>query len=101
MFSLLLRTAEFLFYHLLLVGVDRVSRLPRDTTIPEAMRLYRENIALKAQLDLLGQRLALYERKLGRTPVNLGTRAAQVFAYLLTRSDEIFQQYYLSFSGGL
>ena len=96
MFSLLLRTAEFLFYHLLLAGVDRVSRLPRDTTIPEAMRLYRENIALKAQLDLLSQRLALYERKLGKTPVSLGTRAAQVFAYLLTRSDEIFQQYYLS-----
>jgi hypothetical protein len=33
--------------------VDRASRLPRDTTVPEAMRLYRENIALKAQLDAL------------------------------------------------
>jgi hypothetical protein len=32
---------------------DRASRLPRDTTVPEAMRLYRENIALKAQLDAL------------------------------------------------
>jgi hypothetical protein len=28
--------------------VDRVSRLPRNTMMPEAMRLYRENIALKA-----------------------------------------------------
>ncbi|GAC1299769.1 MAG: hypothetical protein NVSMB1_26400 [Polyangiales bacterium] len=95
-FSLFLRTAEFLFYHLLLSLVDRVSRLPRDTTMPEAMRLYRENIALKAQLDLLVRRLTLYEGKFGRKPVALGVRAAQVFAYLLTRPDEIFQQYYLS-----
>jgi len=58
-FALVIRTAEFLFYHLLLSAVDRVSRLPRDTTIPEAMRLHRENIALKAQLDLLCRRLAL------------------------------------------
>lgn len=95
-FALVLRTAEFLFYHLLLSAVDRVSRLPRDTTIPEAMRLYRENIALKGQLDLLCRRLALYEGKFGKKPVDLGTRAAQVFAYLLTRRDEIFQQYFLS-----
>ena len=51
MFSLLLRTAEFLFYHHLLSHVDRASRLPRYTTMPEAMRVYRENIALKAQLE--------------------------------------------------
>jgi hypothetical protein len=57
MLALLLRTTEFVFYHLLLSLVDRVSRLPRDTTVPEAMRLYRENIALKAQLDALERRL--------------------------------------------
>ncbi len=40
--ALVLRTFEFLFYHLLLSGIDRVSRLPRDSTVSEAMRLYRE-----------------------------------------------------------
>ena len=70
-FALVIRTAEFLFYHLLLSAVDRVSRLPRDTTIPEAMRLYRENIALKAQLDLLCRRLALYEGKFGKKPIDV------------------------------
>jgi hypothetical protein len=52
-FALVLRTAEFFFYDLLLVLVDRVSRLPRGEAMPEAMRLYRENIALKAQLEAL------------------------------------------------
>jgi hypothetical protein len=33
--ALLVRTAEFLFYHLLLSIVDRVSRLPRNTMMPE------------------------------------------------------------------
>jgi len=74
--------------------VDRVSRLPRDMTVPEAMRLYRENIALKAQLDALERRLFLMEGKPKRVP--LGLRAAQVFAYLLTRGDEPFQRYCLS-----
>ena len=60
--------------------VDRISRLPRDTTVPEAMRLYRENIALKAQLDALERRLFLMEGKPKRVP--LGLRAAQVFASL-------------------
>ena len=55
MFSALLRAAEYLF-SLLLVGEDRVSRLPRDTTIPDAKRLYRENIALGAQLDCARRR---------------------------------------------
>src|SRR3989442_305747 len=52
------RTAEFLFYHLLISFVDRVNRLPRERVMPEAMRLYRENIALKAQLDALTSELA-------------------------------------------
>jgi hypothetical protein len=74
--------------------VDRVSRLPRDSTIPEAMRLYRENIALKAQLDALERRLLLLEGRPKRVPVRL--RAAQVFAYLLTRNNLPFQRYSLS-----
>ncbi len=49
MLSLAFRTFEFLVYHLLIVVVDRVSRLPRGSNPPEIMRLYRENLALKAQ----------------------------------------------------
>ena len=66
--------------------------------MPEAMRLYRENIALKAQLDRLGTQLALYETTRGRKPTPLGARAAEVFAYLLTRDDLVFRHYYLASS---
>ena len=93
MFSLALRSAEFLFYQGLLGVVDRVSRLPRNTQLPEAMRLYRENIALKAQLDAL-ERTLVNEPKRRRVPVRV--RAAQVFAYFLTRGNPTFQRYSLS-----
>ncbi len=92
---LTLRTVEFGFYHVLLSTVDRVSRLPRNTTMPEAARLYRENIALKAQLDALEAELA---QRTEPAPTPMSTRAAQVFAYLLTRGDEPFQRYFLSAS---
>jgi len=95
-FAFALRTAEFHFYHLLLAGVDRVSRLPRGATDPEAMRLYRQNIALKAQLDALVVQLSRYENERGRKRVPLRVRAAQVFAYLLTHSDDSFQNYYFA-----
>jgi hypothetical protein len=84
--ALLFRTAEFLFYHLLLSMVDRISRLPRNTMMPEAMRLYRENIALKAQLDAFSVHLSRLESPAVRVPIR--TRAAQVFAYCLTRGNE-------------
>jgi hypothetical protein len=45
------RTFDFLFYQVLLSLVDRFARPPRTTMLPEAARLYRQNIALKAQLD--------------------------------------------------
>ena len=96
MLALLARTAEFLFYHLLLAIVDRVSRLPRNTMMPEAMRLYRENIALKAQLDALSVHLSRLESPAVRVPIR--TRAVQVFAYCLTRRNEPFQRYFLSAS---
>lgn len=83
--SLTLRVVEFGFYHLLQTTVDPVSRLPRNTTMPEAARLYRENIALKAQLDALEAELA---QRTEPAPTPMATRAAQVFAYLLTRGDE-------------
>lgn len=95
--SLLLRSLEFGFYHCLLSAVDRVSRLPRNTTMPEAARLYRENIALKAQLDVLEARLKREEAEVKPRPKRpLRERAAQVFAYLLTRENEPFQRYFLS-----
>src|SRR4051812_13886006 len=62
--------------------------------MPEAMRLYRENIALKAQLDALERHLVRFDAKPRRASVAL--RAAQVFAYLLTRGNEPFQRYFLS-----
>lgn len=92
--SLAFRTIEFLFYHVLLAVVDRVARLPRTTMLPEAARLYRQNIALKAQLDALEDHLARIENKRRAKP--LSVRAAQVFALLLTRGDEQFQRYFLS-----
>ena len=36
--------------------------------------------------------------RLPRSEVSMRTRAAQVFAYLLTRGDKAFQNYYLSAS---
>lgn len=93
--ALTLRAVEFGYYHVLLSTVDRVSRLPRNTTVPEAMRLYRENIALKAQLEVLEAELKL---RMKPAPVPMATRAAQVFAYFLTRGDEPFQRYSLSAS---
>ena len=97
MLSLLLRSLEFGFYHSLLSIVDRVSKLPRNTTMPEAARLYRENIALKAQLDVLEARLKREEVAVKPKPKrSLRERAAQVFAYLLTRENEPFQRYFLS-----
>ena len=93
MIALVLRTAEFFFYHLLISLVDRVTRLPRYTTEPDVMRLYRENIALKAQLDALERHVVMMETR--KRPA-LGLRAAQVFAYLLTCGNEPFQRYFLS-----
>lgn len=42
--SLTLRAVEFGFYHLLITTVNRLLRLPRDTTKPDAVRLHRERI---------------------------------------------------------
>jgi hypothetical protein len=87
--SLTLRAVEFGFYHVLLSTVDRVSRLPRHTTMPEVARLDRENIALKAQLDALE---AEFAQRTEPAPTPMATRAAQVFSYLLTREAELASQ---------
>ncbi len=96
MLSLALRTFEFLVYHLLIVVVDRVSRLPRGSNPPEIMRLYRENLALKAQNGALLLELDAARGKRPKMPLRV--RAAQVFAYLLTRGNHELQDYYLSAS---
>ena len=96
MLSLVFRTAQFTAYHLLVSAVDRISRLPRNSNPPEVMRLLRENIALKAQVRTLVLELKADRGARPRVPIR--TRAAQVFAYLLTRGDNAFQNYYLSAS---
>ncbi|OGQ95961.1 MAG: hypothetical protein A2284_11510 [Deltaproteobacteria bacterium RIFOXYA12_FULL_61_11] len=96
MISLAFRSLQFFVYHLLIVVVDRVSRLPRSGVQPEVERILRENLALKAQVRALV--LELKSERGARPKVSLRTRAAQVFAYLLTRGDAAFQNYYLSAS---
>jgi hypothetical protein len=96
MLTLLAQTAQFIAFHAILRVVDRTSALPRGSTPSEAERLLRENLALKAQVRALVLEL---KRQRGKRPqVSARTRAAQVFAYLLTRGDEAFQNYYLSAS---
>lgn len=88
MLSLIIKTIQFLVYHLLTVVVDRASRRPRSGVQPEVERLLRENVALKAQVCALV--LELKSERGSRPKVSLRTRAAQVFAYLLTRGDSAF-----------
>ena len=78
MAKFLLRTLELAFYHLLICFVDRLSRLPRDSCPPDAMRLYRENLALKVQLGALAAEVTRVRGK--RAHVSLRTRASQVWA---------------------
>jgi hypothetical protein len=87
---LVLRTLELTFYHLLICFVDRVSRLPRTSVPPDAMRLYRENLALKVQLDALAAEFTRLRGK--RARMSLRTRVAQVWAYLVTRGNRPFQK---------
>jgi len=94
--GLVIRTLEFFVFHILINAVDRVSRLPRSGVQPEVERILRENLALKAQVRALV--LELKSERGSRPKVSLRTRAAQVFAYLLTRGDKAFQNYYLSAS---
>jgi hypothetical protein len=94
--SLVIKTIQFTLYHLLIVVVDRITRLPRSGVQPEVERILRENLALKAHVRALV--LELKSARGARPRVSLRTRAGQVFAYLLTRGDKAFQSYYLSTS---
>lgn len=96
MLALVGHTAQFLVFDGLIRVVDRVSRLPRSGVQPEVARLLRENLALKAQVRALTDEL---KKERGKRPnVSMTTRVSQVFAYLLTRGDKAFQNYYLSAS---
>ncbi|ADO70244.1 hypothetical protein [Stigmatella aurantiaca] len=75
--DIMLRVIELAYYKALLTAVDRITRLPRTSTMPEAMRLYRENIALKAQIYVLEAEL---DRRTQPAPLPMAARAAQVFA---------------------
>jgi transposase len=96
MIALAFRTLEFLFYHLLISFVDRVSRLPRSSPPSDIMRVHREDFALKAQNDTLLRELNTMRGKRAKMPMRV--RAAQIFAYLLTRGNREFQDYYLGAS---
>lgn len=85
--SLIIKSTRLLVYHLLTVVVDRTSRRPRSGVQPEVEKLLRENLALKAQVCALVLEL---KSERSRPKVSLRTRAAQVFAYLLTRGDSAF-----------
>lgn len=59
--ALALRTAEFLFYHLLISLVDRVSRLPREGVMPDYARGLLHGYELAADVaddDVAAQRRA-------------------------------------------
>ena len=92
--KLLLLTLELTFYHLLICFVDRLIRLPRASVPPDAMRLYWENLALKVQLDALAAETTRLRRK--RARMSLQTRAAQVWAYLVTRGNRPLQKHNLT-----
>jgi len=96
MFSLVVRTFQLIVLQLIIHTVDRITRLPRNSPPPEVMRILRENMALKAQIRALVLELKAEKGKHPR--LSLTTRAAQVFAFLLTRGDKAFQNYYLSAS---
>lgn len=82
MLSLIIKTTRFLVYHVLIVAEDRFCRLPRRRVQPEVERLLREDLALKARLRALV--LELKSERGARPKVSPRTRAAQVFAYLLS-----------------
>ena len=47
MLSLVARTFQLVVLHFTICAVDRITRLPRNSTPPEVMRIPRENMALK------------------------------------------------------
>jgi hypothetical protein len=64
MLGLIFHTLEFLFYHVLITLVDRVSNLPRNSTPPDLMRLYpealvKEHLRLRIDFDEISRKLVI------------------------------------------
>jgi hypothetical protein len=74
----------------------RFCLFPSGKTIPQVARDLdlTESVRPQGPLEALERHLVRFETR--RKRVSLTVRAAQVFAYLLTRGDEPFQRYFLS-----
>lgn len=79
----MLRLAQLLVHWPLLLAVDAMTKIGSTPHPSELRRLYSENLALKAINESLRKELHRAQDK--RKPLSFGTRASQVFAYLLTR----------------
>ena len=84
-----------LFWPLILL-VDRLSKVGYSPHPSELRRLYSENLALKAVNESL--RKELHKARNKRTPMSFPTRFFQVYAYLLTRENKLFQDKFLGSS---
>ena len=87
------RKLRFFAYWPLLIAVDAMSKIGYTLHPSELRRLYSENIALKAVNEVL--RGELHRKHGKRAPVPIKVRAAQVFAYLITRGNLLFQKRFL------
>ncbi len=89
-------TLRFTIYWPLILLIDYLAKIGYSPHPSELRRLYSENLALKAVNESL--RMELHKARSKRTPMSLRTRVSQVFAYLLTRGNMLFQKKFLGSS---
>lgn len=87
---------RFIIYWPLILLVDQLSRVGYSPHPSELRRLYSENLALKAVNETL--RKELHKARNKRVPMSLSARLFQVYAYLLTRGNKLFQDKFLGSS---
>jgi len=87
---------QLLIHWPLLLAVDALTKIGSTPHPSELRRLYAENLALKAVNESLRKELHRAQDK--RKPLSFVTRASQVFAYLLTRGNKLFQDAFLGSS---
>lgn len=80
---------RFIIYWPLILLIDKLSKIGYSPHPSELRRLYSENLALKAVNESL--RMELHKARNKRAPLSISTRLSQVFAYLLTRGNKLFQ----------
>ncbi len=73
----------------LILLIDQLTKIGYSPHPSELRRLYSENLALKAVNESL--RLELHKARNKRAPMSFQTRVSQIFAYLLTRGNKLFQ----------